>query len=399
MRVALLFDPTGAIEPYDYPFLHTVFDRLRQLPPARVHVVVRTGDFLWRDSDHDIPRSQVDPSEVAENRTRQIGVLLGRDYPIWHSVRADELERAVADHRLFVIDVEGLSRRDVAALDRSLREDELGYSGGIEVTPHVPLHWVYFDSYLGRRYRVVGTQLRMLHTAFDVAEGEDSRQWSRHREWVESGLFEDVGWEDIGILDTVFDPHDTLESAQGRADLEDLVGQTLTTVANEVCLRLFALSPTLMPPILAALQRVEQARDAEHVAQACLSFRRFMEALADVLLPPRPAVEGERDLGPGKYKNRLAKYAEEVLAQDSATQVVHSLDRLGARLNHLLDVANEGTHANLHPVELHRLAIAVLTFVHDLLTLTGPPVRADLKPYADHLHAALTQGLGVEDEP
>lgn len=399
MRAALLFDPTGVSAPYDYPLLHAVFERLRQLPPTRVHVVVRTGDLLWQDSDHDKPRSQTNPLEVAENRKHQIGVLLGRDYPIWHSVKSEEFDRAVANHRLYVIDVEGLSRRDVASLDRSLRQHEPRYSGGIEVTPHVPLHWVYFDSFLGRRYRLVGTQLRMLHTAFDVAAGEDSRDWWRHGKWVESRMFEKVDWEDIGILDTVFDPHDTLESAQARADLEDLVGQTLTTVANEVCLRLFSLSPTLVPPILAALQRVDQARDAEEVAQACLSFRRFMETLADVLLPPRPAVKGERDLGPDKYKNRLAEYAKEALARDAATQVVHSLDRLGDRLNHLLNVANQGTHATLHPVELHRLSVAVLSFVHDLLTLTGPPMRADLQPYADHLRKVLTEALGDEDEP
>jgi hypothetical protein len=399
MRVAFLFDPTGVTDPYDYPFLYAVFERLCQLPSARVHVVVRTGDLLWRDSDHDKPRSQVDTREVAEQRKRQIGVLLGRDYPIWHSVMAEELERAVADHRLFAIDIEGLSRRDVASLDRSLREHEPGYSGGIEVTPQVPLHWVYFDSYLGRRYRVVGTQLRVLHTAFDVAAGEDNRDWWRHRKWVESGLFEDVVWEDIGILDTVFDPHDTLENAQARADLEELVGQTLTTVANEVCLRLFSLSPTLMPPILAALQRVEQARDSEEVAQACLSFRRFMEALADVLLPPRPAAKGQRDLGRDKYKNRLAMYAEESLEREAATQVVHSLDQLGARLSHLLNVANQGAHATLHPVELHGLSIATLTFVHDLLTLARPPVRADLEPYASHLREVLTEAAGDEDGP
>lgn len=399
MRVALLFDPTGAPGPYDYPCLHAVFKRLRQLPPARVHLVVRTGDLLWRDSGHDKPRSQVNLREVEEERKRQIGVLLGRDYPIWHSIGAAELERAVVDHRLYVVDVEGLTRRDLASLDRSLREHEPGYSGGIEVTPQVPLHWVYFDSWLGRRYRLVGSQLRMLHTAFDVAAGEDNRQWWRHREWVDSGLFEDVAWEDIGVLDTVFDPNDTLEAAQARSDLDDLIGQTLTTVANEVCLRLSSLSPTLMPPILAALQRAEQARHAEDVAQACLSFRRFMEALADALLPPRPAMEGERDLGPDKYKNRLAKYAEEALAREEATHVVHSLDRLGTRLNHLLNVANRGTHATLDPVELHRLSIAVLTFVHDLLTLTRPPVHADLQPYANHLREALTEALGGEEDP
>lgn len=381
MRVAWLFDPTG-FSSYDRVLQEQAFRALLRLPVSRLHLVIRTGDLLSSGMPHD-----------EESRMGVIGRLLGRDFPIWTTLDGEGLTRATMAHRVYVIDVDGLVCRDAAATHELMAETNPHYLGALEVTPRIDLHWAVFDQ-LFLRYRLLGRTLRVLHDAFEVA-AEDTRDWSRLQRWRDSGLFEKVDWENTGVSGTIFDAFDTLDFARSQAELRELVGGLLGVVTNEVTLRLAGLDPYLAQPLLAGLRRLEMARDEEEIAHVGVSFRRYLERLADALYPSTDQKREGRSLGKQEYKNRLAAYVEDTLPEANVREVVLSLDDIGRRLDSLVKAANEGIHATLDLAEAHRVGIGLVSLSYDILTL-APPVEADLTPHADHLRSTITDLLGAD---
>jgi hypothetical protein len=358
MNVAFHFSVQG--QDHEMDLEKPMFGALLHIPAPRLHVWIRQGFVMV----HDLTDEQL--QKVADQVT-------GIDYPLWTTISAEEMRHHLESHELWAFAVDGLTPADGIFLHRYLDEASPLYLGAIQLTT-IPMQWALYNQRLPAKYRVIGRTLRMLHGADEVAV-DDERDHGTFAEWAESGFFESVTWENIGIRGTIFDVHDTPETAMRTAQLESAISMHLASVANEINLRAVALDPILIERLHAAVTRVSVAKTAEDLAKTALAARRFLKRLADILFPPQAPRNG-RELTDAAYRNRLWAYIEDHLTGDERDLAVTALGDLGNRLDRLDALANKGVHADeVAPSEMNRLLFTLLAFAYEILTLSPLPLE------------------------
>lgn len=369
MRVAFHFNPNVFPGAYVAPITQCLFEALSSIPSERRHYRIRRGDLLV----HKVMDRPADADSFADR-------LLGEGIPVWATVSSASLKRVLPFARPYVLAVEGLASRDAAALDRGLKRTE-GYVGALQVHLANSLHWVLYEASLVPYYRVVGEELRMLHTSLDLdPEGRDETMFTH---WQRSGLFRAIVWEDMGVQSTVLDSNQTPEHAARVAEIEDLLGNQLSSVASDLLLRAASWDSRLVEALHAALTSFESADSIERLAHTCVSCRRLLVRLADNVFPPRDELFHGRKVGPAEYRNRLWAFIEERLGGEERARVVLELDDVGKRIDRLDGLANKGIHSSeLDRGNVQRFLVGFLILLYDILTLAPPPRRSSDEPFA-----------------
>ena len=181
---------------------------------------------------------------------------------------------AIGQHDLYALLVQGLTRKQ-AELAHSHLTRHSDYAGTVAVRLDYERHWLLYGATLLHGYRLVGSQLRVLHDATDVG-GDDKRDLESFDHWRWSGLFDDVVWENIGLKGTMFDGFESAGHGAVLAEAEDLLDDLFEGVSREVMLRVGDLDPALVEALHAALVALSAARTTEQYAQSGLACRRFL---------------------------------------------------------------------------------------------------------------------------
>lgn len=350
------------------------------VPAQRRHVRLRLGDLLLHLHVTGDDLVRVARAVATESRTA------------WRTVETDAFVESALTTNIVVAEVLGLTLRDAQLLDEDLqRRFANAYIGALEVDVRVGAHWVLYEQGLPDRYRLVGSELRMLHTSDQL---EADPQTGERDYWRGSRLFSGVHFEDIGVQKTLFDPFDSREHVLRDAELEDMVGSQFAAVVNETLLRTRDLDPRLNEALHAAFAAADRSETAEQLAQAALSCRRFVERLADALFPAQAAERNGRKLGRSEYRNRLWAYVEDHVEGRNRQLILSSLSDVGHRIDALDACVQRGVHGDaLAASELQRILVSLVGLTYDVLTLAPPPLSPRLEPYATHMNSMLREIL------
>jgi hypothetical protein len=389
LQVAFHFDAEG-FPSYSRPLEELVFRALKVIPADRRHVVVATGDLITSK----LPA-------VPERRREMLQVLALGGPASWSTLSPEALAQRVTETRIYLVVCQGLTLRDVFAVDRYLMEGSAHYMGGVEVVPTLGEHWVFYEQLIGAGdYRLVRDELRVLVDAFTL-EGEKSEGtdpgW-RLGPWQESGLFNEVSLENTGLRGTVFDEYDSLEQRGRVAQLGQLLDAHFSFAANHVLLSIEQRDPQLVEPLLAAYQRLEAALTTEDLAHAALSCRRFMQRLADCLFPPRSEPHRGRAVGNEQYVNRLRAYIADSLNGSAQEAVESTLDDTERRVTRLNKLANSGLHGDAVRDEVRLLLMSLSVLAYELLSLQPPITEPNFAPYQDGFLKSIRQWIDAEGE-
>ncbi len=381
MRVAFHFDASAHSGNYATGSLRAFFAALiARVPAPRRHVRIRIGDLLLQ---FHAPQPSGDTSALAR-------ALVTSSRRAWRTIDEDDFAQLISTTDVFVIDAVGLGLHDAQEVDEALAAGNAGYLGALEIDLRSDAHWVIYAQALADRYRVVGSELRLLHTSDEL---KDDPRTATRDEWKACGLFESVVFEDTGMQQSIFDPYHTREQALLDAELSDLVDRQFAAVANEALLRTRDLDARLSHVLHAAFTATEGARTREQLAQAALSCRRFLERLADCLFPATDKPREGHKLGPGQYRNRLRAYAEDHLQGTEQAVMLVTVADVAERIDALDKCAQRGVHGDqLVHAELQRLLVGLVVLAYDLLTLTPPalsPNPAALEPFTEQMISIL----------
>jgi hypothetical protein len=370
MRTAFYFDEDTA---YDDPFRNppdvaVIAAIANMIPVHRRHVYILCGTMASK---------VLAPSR--EHAQAMTQYLLGIRQPVWSSFTSSDLYSAIATKTIAAFVAQGLLAKDSRLIDEQLRETR-GYLGAVQVQPG-EFSWLLYDSSLPPRYRVIGSELRLMYAAYAV-EIEDDRDPHEVERWKERGLFEAVEWEDTGAQGTYFDPFDNPEHAKMVGESEELVIDQLSRIVDEITLSVAKLDPRLVRQLHGALKAFDGLDTGDSLAHVALSCRRLLERIADALYPPQSEKVDGRKVGQAEYRNRLWAYIKQSI--ESKTQrdiMISTLVDVGNRVDAIDSAANKGLHADLSAGEVQRLLIAMLTLIYDLFTLAPLPLASPSKPY------------------
>ncbi len=309
------------------------------------------------------------------------------------SLSAEQLRRLLERNPLLVIVVDGLTSRQGTELHGQLAASST-YAGMVVLDDRFTKHWALYA--LPAAYRIIGDEMRVQH-AFDALEADPEEWSSRVALWQERRLFRSVVLENIGVQQTIFDDYDSPHHARRRAEAAALLEDQLGGVGNDVLLRLWDLDPKLADVMHAALTTLETAETAEHRAQVALTLRRLLERFADAVFPASEERRNGRALGQVQYRNRLWAYVGDHSTGSRRDLTLSALEDVGRRIEKVDAMTNAGIHDEVDPAELHRLLIAVVALLYDLLRLAAPPPAVPDAPYAGGVVRSLSELRTSED--
>lgn len=350
MNIALLFDAScPALEPdYGRSVLRLVL-RTGVIQSRRAHVRVSTGDVLTR-----MLAPQWSVSHV-----------LGAVYSParFDRLRRALLQRAVTESTVFCWLLQNLAADAADDMDRALGVAP-GYLGALDVSFGDPVQLAFFRQSLPEYFRFRGPHASVLYTG----SNEDPDIGLRT-------LLEDEGmsvvYEDIGARKTAFDPYTDVAHFRRVEYFLDVAGRlagTSEAVLSELALVIEEIHPALFDSLAAAMRAIDTAQTGEELAQAALSGRRFLEALANHWFPPRNALVNSRKVGPSEYKNRLWAYLNDAAA-DADPPRLDQIPVLGRALDALVVELNAGLHASVSKTRVEQAFSALVTWMSDAIQL------------------------------
>jgi hypothetical protein len=199
---------------------------------------------------------------------------------------------------------------------------------------------------------------------------ENSRDDSLAAYWKERVPFATVEFEDRMDRGTMFDPYNSFGHAQRVANLSEVLADCLTGLADHLLMRLSDLAPHICEMLYSAFQRLEQPETTEDMAQASVSCRRILKAVADVLYPAREEKVGGHDVTDGNYRNRLWAFVRDHVSGREQELILAELEDVGNRVEKLDNLAHKGVHDRINLGEVRRLLIGEVVLLYDLLVLT-----------------------------
>ena len=316
-------------------------------------MIIRSGSVLVGLSKH--------PVRAAEETFFSDAFALGDP---------DRLREAYRHSTIFTWTVANVTRHGAVALHEALGPTA-SYLGIHAVNLGLPIHVGLYRLSLGLLLRVQGRQCRVFFRGFDSTDRD-------HELFADVATlgFTDVGWEDIGLRDSIADDFDSLDHFARISDLRTVLTATLDADrADELVLMLEDLHPRLVATLGTAARAYLGGASAEDFAHTAISLRRYWEQLADVVFPPRPTPFNGREVTRDKIKNRLAAYIEERLAFEGAGDQ-EKLAVLGPELSRVLEHTSRAVHGTPTRescrelvADLTKLSIAILS------------LRPETKPY------------------
>jgi hypothetical protein len=253
----------------------------------------------------------------------------------WARLHEARLRATFRKARLYAVVVENMTSGIAEDLHKALTSDE-SYLGLQSVDYSYGPHLALYRNSILPLYRIQGGSCWVFFTMAEDSKNKDDFDAMR------KVGFDSVQWEDLGAHGSVFDDYDTLEHFQQVANFRAAVTPYLVDGednAYELVMMLEDLNPTLFNALGAAVDALGRARNEEHVAQAALSGRRYMEQLADVLFPAQQVEYKGRRVGKTQYKNRIWAFIADNAAADHKR-----LDALGRETDRLVEEFNACLH-------------------------------------------------------
>jgi hypothetical protein len=286
--------------------------------------------------------------------------------------RRESLAQAVADSTVFCWLLQSLTEDAADELDTVIAATP-GYLGAMDVSFGDPVQLALFRQSLPEYIRFRGAAASVLYTG----QNEDPDRALREL-LEEEGMT--VTYEDIGARKTAFDRY-TDPAHFRRIEYFQRVAATFDGTSeemlSELALVIEEIHPELFDALNSAMRAIATAETGEDLAQAALSGRRFLEALANYWYPPRDQRVNGRKVGPAEYRNRLWAYLTEAAATaDPPTP--GDVEALGSTLNELIDRFNAGLHASTGSAFVEQSFSALLTWLAAVIRLNP---HAAARPY------------------
>ena len=359
MNIALLFDASDPAlgSAYGDAVMRRVL-RTGVLQRRQAHVRVSVGDILTSMLTPDWPVPKVLASVYSPTR--------------FDRLRRDSLDRAVADSTVFCWLLQNLTEDAADDLDSAMAATP-GYLGAMSVSFGDPVQLAMFRQSLPEYFRFRGTAAAVLYTGHN-----DDPDRALHELLAGEGM--SVTYEDIGARKTAFDRY--TDPAHFRRieyfqDIAATLDGTSEALLSELALVIEEIHPELFDALNSAMRAIANAETSEDLAQAAVSGRRFLEALANYWYPPRDELVDGRKVGPTQYRNRLWAYLTEAAAT-SDPPVPDEVAELGSTLNELVERFNAGLHGTLSRARVEQTFSTLLAWLAAVIRLNP---RAAARPY------------------
>lgn len=306
----------------------------------------------------------------------------------WRQLHDERLKHAFMRSVVFAMVFENMPRALAEELHQAL-SSEPGYLGAVEVNFEFGPHLARYR--IPEKYRLSGTYCR----GFLSMGMEDDKDEYDLDEMRRLG-YADVGWEDRGAHQTIFDDFDTPRHFARVAAVRQSISRSLRggeDAAFELVMVLGDLNPKLFNALGAAVERLVGAETEEDVAQAALSGRRYMEQLADVLFPAQDGKRKGRSIGKAAYRNRLWAFVEDNTAEDEARR-----DALGKEVDRLVEELNGGLHGEKPQERILEAFADAAQLTAELLALNPEEARKPYYAFNDRIVAFLRESVSRREE-
>lgn len=268
---------------------------------------------------------------------------------------------------VFIVCFDAIDKTTADQLHNRLSNNP-GYIGAIEINDADQFHWNFYSDALPLRYRVSGRLVSAINEAFGD-ELTDEEKDETYQRFSQIG-FQMVGFTSSEAKHSLFDKYHNFDQARRVAEWREKFGEMLGFVADNVITRLGDVSPQLGDKLWSAYNTFARAETNEDFAQVCVSCRRIISYIADTLFPPQDTEEGEKKLGPGNYRNRLMRFAEDQVKSETNVNVIcSSLELLEAHLQKLDQLANQGVHAEVTREGTRRCLLRTVMLLDDIVSL------------------------------
>lgn len=142
------------------------------------------------------------------------------------------------------------------------------------------------------------------------------------------------------------------------------------------------IAPAVLDQFTAAYRRARDD-DAESKTHALTTCRRILEAVADIVYPPRTErVEDSRgnlrNVGAAAYINRLWIFTETVLCGNTHSEILlATLGDFGARIDKVYAMTNKGVHAEVTQAEVDTCVMQTYVLAGEILRVYEESTKAD----------------------
>lgn len=325
-------------------------------------------------------------SYVAQHgKRRTIGEVIEWDQrlyqsDVWDHLKRNRLEKTYRKATVYCWLFQNMTRTLAKQLDKALSRFP-AYLGAMAIDFSNPLHLIFFRNSLIELYRFSGKSAAIFYSMHN----EDP-------DLMEQEILEKQGFivshEDMGARRTIFDNYDELEHFRRVKDFAEVFnafeGWT-DDQSSDLTLYLEELHPRLFDILASAARTYRRAETTEDFAQAALSGRRFLEALADMLFPARKEMVDSFDVGKTKHKNRIWAYIKTAMS-DQGVFNQDQFIKFGKEADRLFELFNSGLHhkPSRRKVQtaLRDLALWTLRLVH----LNPVKARRPYLAYGEIMH-------------
>lgn len=386
MNVALLFNSShpslGSWS--ESPVMERIL-RARVLQKTNRYLRVSVGDVLSH-------------SAVTQNRNRTKAELIQLCRSVYQPKLFDRLIRDRLDvmhgeATVFCWLFQNMTTDIAEDLNVELHQ-EPWYLGMMDVDFANPIHLQLFRNWLPELYRIHGNHCAIFYS---MGENEDP-------DIVEREIFERHGfvveYEDSGARRTIFDNYDGAGHFKRVDDFCRVFGSFSGLSADEVSdlvLMLEELHPKLFDAFASAARAIERAETEEDLAQAALSGRRLMEAVAEYLFPARDGEWNGRKIGKAEYKNRLWAYIEQTIADAHLTDSTLLLN-LGGEVDRLVKLFNSGLHAGPTRKKVQTAFCDLVIWLTRLILLSPKHARRAYLAYEEQILNFFREVVGNSSE-
>ena len=369
MKVAFHFN--AALPAFGNPFGPAIeellFSKLLSNRNLHVSTKVYVGDF---------PLALL--SQDQEEFARVINRWLLESQNGWRrfTKRMDQIART----DVWVWCFESVGQGFAGALHKDLSREE-GYLGAIEVNDACRLHWEIYSDVLGLRYRLVDDSIAVFYDGMTSQEPTLEEKDFDVKRLLDVG-FKAVNFESAPGKHSIFDKYHNFSQARRVAEWKTRFSDLLGFMADEVVCRLGDTAPELGNKLWFALDTFERAETDEQYAQVSATCRRIIEYVVDTIFPPTKETRDGRDLGEGKYRNRLLAWVEDQTKSGATIDLISSnLGLFAQHVEKLQDLASKGVHSNLQRDGARRCLLRTVFLLDDIVALR--PESFPIKPELD----------------
>lgn len=364
MIIAVLFnsDHPSLGGYYGWPIKKELFSSCI-LQNSNRHLKIRIGDLLFYNGSSNL----LEIKQFAEMTFFHFGT---------ERLLVEKINHCLMNSTIFSWVIQNATNEIADALHESLLKfpSYLGiHTVNFSYTPHL----VFYRNYIGEKYRVIGDSIKIFCSMgeleeYDMGDAESLKKLG----------FAEVGLEDGGAKETIFDDYDTPKHFQ---QVNDFIEQTSSCFphgeedAYELTMLLTDINPHLFNALGSSVNTIKRIDNEEDAAQAALSGRRYLEQLADVLFEPSDEKHKGRNVRKSDYKNRIWAFIDDSVEQTEAGQA--QLLSLGKQVDQLISTFNSGVHGDLNRDQITKAFADVAQLSLSLLTLQ--PIYAK-NPYCGY---------------